>query len=95
VRPALQLRAVAASPVPRGACDVPCAPREKVANRNARVWHGRDRKWPLREGQIPNFRLVRVALCVRATTLASRNGPVIDLPPEIPNVTIGNSFIAA
>jgi hypothetical protein len=59
-----------------------------------------DWKWSLNEEQIPNSRVVRVALgtCyhrVEGNRRASRNGRVSDLPPpEIPNVTIRN-FVTA
>jgi hypothetical protein len=62
----------------------------KVANRNARESSARgDRKWPLNDGQIPNVRGVRVHVStgynrVEGIRLASRNGLVGDLPPEIP-----------
>jgi hypothetical protein len=54
-----------------------------------------DREWPLNEGQIPHFRVVRVALGmgynrVEGNRRASRNGLVSELPPEIPKVTIRN-----
>ena len=50
-------------------------------------WHGGDRKWSLNDGQIPNFRVVRVALGtgynrVEGNRRASRVS-VSDLPPEI------------
>ena len=51
----------------------------------------------MNEGQIPNIRVVRVALGtgynrVEVNRRASRNGRVSDLPPEIPNVPIRNLF---
>jgi hypothetical protein len=51
-----------------------------------------DRKWPLKDGQIPNFRGVRVALVtgyhrVEVNRRASRNGRVSDLPPETCSLT--------
>jgi hypothetical protein len=56
-------------------------------------------KWPLNDGQIPNSNILRVALGtghnrVEGNRRASRNDPVSDLPPEIPNVTIRNFSIA-
>jgi hypothetical protein len=62
---------------------------KKVANRNARFGTARQRKWPLNDGQIPNPNVARVALGtgyqrVEGNRRASRNGPVSDLPPEIP-----------
>jgi hypothetical protein len=56
-------------------------------------------KMILEDGRIPNSRGVRVALStgyksVEGSRRASRNGPVSDLPPETPNVTIRNCFIA-
>jgi hypothetical protein len=76
---------------------LPCI-EGKVANRTAKVAQG-DRNWPLNDGQIPNFRVVRVALCtgysrVEGNRRASRNGRVSDLRPETPNFTIRNCFIA-
>ena len=58
----------------------------KVANRNAKVGHGATENGPLNDGQIPNFRGVRVALgtgCDRAegNRRASRNGRVSSSPP--------------
>jgi hypothetical protein len=52
----------------------------------------------LNDGQIPNPNAVRVASGtgyhrVEGNRRASRNGPVSDLPPEIPTVTIRNFFI--
>jgi hypothetical protein len=52
-----------------------------------------DRKWSLNDGQIPNTRVVRVALGtgydrVQRNRRASRNVRVSDLPPEIPTVTV-------
>jgi hypothetical protein len=67
---------------------------QKVANRNlARC----ERKWPLDDGQIPNFRGVRVHVStgynrVEGNRRASRNGLVGDLPPEIPDITIRTFF---
>jgi hypothetical protein len=54
---------------------------------------------PERDGQIPNFRGVRVHVStgyhrVEGNRRASRNGLVSDLPPEITNVSIGNFCIA-
>jgi hypothetical protein len=51
------------------------------------------------DGQIPNPNVVRVAPGTgnhraEGNRRASRNGPVSDLPPEIPNVTIRNFCIA-
>jgi hypothetical protein len=67
------------------------------ANRNVRSW--RHREWSLNDGQIPNFRGVRVASGtgynrVEGNRRASRNGPVSDPPPETPDVTIRNFCIA-
>ena len=67
------------------------------ANRNVRSW--RHREWSLNDGQIPNFRGVRVASDtgynrVEGNRRASRNGPVSDPPPETPDVTIRNFCIA-
>jgi hypothetical protein len=50
-------------------------------------------------GQIPNPNGVRVALGtgyprVEGNRRASRNGPVSDLPPAIPKVTVRNFSIA-
>jgi hypothetical protein len=64
-----------------------------------RVWHGATENGPLNDVQIPNFRGVRVVLGtsynrVERNRWASRNGPVSDPPPEIPNATIRNSLIA-
>jgi hypothetical protein len=69
-------------------------------NRNDRAWPclaWGDREWSLNDGQIPYFRVVRVALGmgynrVEGTRRTSRNGLVSDLPPEIPNVAIRNLF---
>ena len=49
------------------------------------------------DGQIPNFRIVRVQASTRynrgdGNRRASRNGLVSDLPPETPTVTIRNLF---
>ena len=56
-------------------------------------------KWSLNDGQIPNPNVVRVAPGTgyhraEGNRRASRNGPVSDLPPEIPNVPI-RSFVVA
>ena len=55
----------------------------------------------MNEGRIPNLhvRVVRVHVStgysrVEGNRRTSRNGRVSDLPPEIPHVTIRNSFIA-
>jgi hypothetical protein len=61
------------------------------------VWHGATEKGSLNDGQIPNFRGVRVHVStvynrVEGNRRASRNGRVSDLPPEIPNVTIRKLF---
>ena len=61
--------------------------------------HGGDRNCSLNDVQMPNFRVVRVALGTRYNPVegkrrASRNGPVGDLPPEIPNVAIRTFSIA-
>jgi hypothetical protein len=61
----------------------------KVVNRNDRAWPclaWGDREWSLNDGQIPYFRVVRVALGmgynrVEGTRWTSRNGLVSDLPP--------------
>jgi hypothetical protein len=58
----------------------------------------RDREWPLNDGQIPNPNVVRIAPGTRYHRVegkrrASRNGPVSDLPPGIPDVTIRDCFI--
>jgi hypothetical protein len=63
-------------------------------------WHGGDREWPLNEGQRPNCRGERVALGTgynhgRGIGRAWRNSRAsCRPPPEIPNVTIRNLFIA-
>jgi hypothetical protein len=49
----------------------------------------RDREWSLNEGRIPNVRGVRVSPGTvyrrgEGNRRASCNGPVSDLPPEIP-----------
>jgi hypothetical protein len=59
-----------------------------------------DRKWSLNDGQIPNFRGVRVHVStgynrVEGNRWALRNGLVSDLPPEIPHVTIRNFCMSA
>jgi hypothetical protein len=56
-------------------------------------------KMGLDDGEIPNFRGVRVHVRTRYNRVegnrrASRNGRVSDLPPEIPTVTIRNFFVA-
>jgi hypothetical protein len=71
---------------------------EKVANRNATVGHGATEN-PLNDGQTPNPNVVRVAPGtgyhrVEGNRRAWRNGPVSDLPPEIPTVTTRHLFIA-
>ena len=71
---------------------------EKVANRDVSLARG-DREGSLNEGKIPHFRGVRVALGtgyhrVEGNRRAWRNGPVSDLPPEIPYVTIRDFCIA-
>jgi hypothetical protein len=55
------------------------------------------RRWPLNDGRIPNFRVVRVHVStgysrVEGNRRASRNGRVSVLPPEgeTPHVTIRN-----
>jgi hypothetical protein len=58
-----------------------------------------DRERSLNEGQIPNVRVVRVALGtgyhrVEGNRRASRNGRVSDLPPETATVTIRNFCVA-
>jgi hypothetical protein len=55
------------------------------------VWARGDRNWALNEGQIPNFRGVRVALGTGFTRgegdwRAARNARVSHLPPEIPTI---------
>jgi hypothetical protein len=72
--------------------------RSKVANRNARVSHGAT-DLSLNDRQIPNFRVVRVALGVgyhrvEGKRRASRNGLVSDPPPETPTVAIRTLFTA-
>jgi hypothetical protein len=56
-----------------------------------------DRKWSLNDGQISNFRGVRVAPGTRYHRVEgnrrAKNGLVSDLPPEIPTVTIRNFCI--
>ena len=61
------------------------------------AWHGGDRKRPLNDGQIPNFRVVRVHVIagynrVEGNRRASRTGLVSDLPPETPHVTDAQPF---
>jgi hypothetical protein len=67
---------------------------EQVANR---TFSTGDRNWPLDGGQIPNPNVVRVAPGmgyhrVERNRRASRNGPVSDLPPEIPHVSDSRPF---
>jgi hypothetical protein len=71
----------------------------KVANRNVSVLARGDSEWSLNDGHIPNPNVVGVALGtgyhrVEGNRRASRNGPVSDLPPESPHVTIRNFCIA-
>jgi hypothetical protein len=69
---------------------------EKVANRNDRFWHGAT-EWCLNDGQIPNFRVVRVHVSTLQSCRgksASRNGLVSDLPPEILTSRFRNFSIA-
>jgi hypothetical protein len=86
-----------ASPPPHR---TPYGAMNKVANRSGRVGHGADRNGPLNEGQISqNCRGVRVSLGagfdrVEGNRRASRDGPVSDLPPEIPNVRFVTFSIA-
>jgi hypothetical protein len=63
------------------------------------VWHGATENCPLNDGQIPNPNVVRVVHGTRyhrveGNRRASRNGPVSDPPPETPQVTIRNFFVA-
>jgi hypothetical protein len=65
----------------------------------SRLGTARQETMPLNDGRIPNPAVVRVAPGTgynRAEGFqrASRNGPVSDLPPEIPKVTIRHLFIA-
>jgi hypothetical protein len=58
-----------------------------------------DREWSLNDGRIPNVRVVRVHASTghnreEGNRRASRNGPVSDLPPEIPHATIRDFCIA-
>ena len=83
----------------------PCVVHARVGSasiQRCKSWRkkGGDREWSLNDGQIANPNVVRVALGtgyhrVEGNRRASRNGPVSDLPPEIPtNVTIRNFCIA-
>jgi hypothetical protein len=56
---------------------------EKGANRTIRVWHGGDRKWPLNDGQRPNFRGVREVLSKGYNRVRGESAGVAKRPREL------------
>jgi hypothetical protein len=68
-------------------CAAMDAVRPQQRKRSRIVWARGDREWSLNDGQLPNFRAVRVALGtgynrVEGNRQASRNGPVSVAHPE-------------